>query len=250
LAFVDKTPLPTPEMSLAYHLALRNRHLRENPGYLEILDGSRQLNDWVSLRQSKLIIIKGTFQDRGKARHIAASIVAVARQSQYPIVWILTPRDPKSARQFSTLDILKHLVLQILQKNKSLLDGRSHPLAAKDFYYAATESEWFDLLGLVLEGIAEIYVVIDIEILRGSFGDLQLWPSFFVDLFQKLAQRSPNSIVKVAIISYHTQLAIESSGLTQKNVFRLNRKGRQEKLVPRKSSGFQISSNRRCPVNT
>jgi hypothetical protein len=223
---------------------MRNRHLRESPTYLDALDGSRQLNDWASVRTSNLVMIKGTFRDRGKAKHIAASIVASARQSPYPIVWILAPPNSIPSQQLSNLDILKQLVLQILQKNNSLLDDQSKPLLARDFQCATTESEWFDLLSLVLIGIAEIYIVIDIEILRGNLTGGQMWPLSFIRLFEKLVTRSPNTIVKVAIISYHTQLAIEGTGLTQKNVVKLNKR-RHDRKGPNKSSSFQITSSRR-----
>ncbi|CAG8962269.1 hypothetical protein HYFRA_00005324 [Hymenoscyphus fraxineus] len=239
LAYVEKTPLPSPETSLKYHLAMRNRRLLEDPGYLNILNGCEQLNNWASQRSSNLLMIKGTFRTRGKAKHVAASIIASTKQSQVPTVWILAPRT-KMSQQLSSLDILKQLVLQILQKNGSLLEDRSQPLIAKQFQCATTESEWFNLLGLVLTGIPEIYIVVDIELLRGNFGDGQMWPSMFVELFQKLVPRSPQTILKVAIIFYLTQLTIEDDGVEKSRIMKLDHRGRREKSASNKCSPFRI----------
>jgi hypothetical protein len=242
---VEKTPLPSPEISLKYHLAMRNRRLLENPRYLDILDSCRRLNDWALKRSSNLLMIKGTFRNRGNARHVAASIIESTTQSHLPTVWILAPRYFKVSQQLSSLDILKQLVLQILQKNSSLLEDRSQPLIAKQFQCATTESEWFDLLGLVLVGMPEIYIIIDIEILRGNFGGGQMWPLMFKDLFQKLVLRSPKTIVKVAIIFYLTPLAIEGPGLENGSVIKLDHRGRRDKLASNKSSILRIGSNGR-----
>lgn len=223
---------------------MRNRRLRENPDYLDIMDGSKQLYEWSKLLKSSLIVIKGSFGDRGKARDIAASIIAIVKKSRRPVVWALTLQFGNLQRQLSNLDILKHLVLQILQINSSLLEDRTHPLSATNFQLATTESEWFELLSLVLTGIQEIYMVIDIEILRRDFENGQAWPSAFAVMFQKLAARSPRTIVKVAIISYHTRLNIEASSLTQTNVIRLNNNGRLSRATTKRSGTFKMCSNR------
>ncbi|CAG8984026.1 hypothetical protein HYALB_00002966 [Hymenoscyphus albidus] len=245
LAYVENTPLPSPEISLKYHLAMRNRRLLEDPAYLDILNGCEQLNNWASQRSSSPLMIKGTFRTRRKAKHVAASNIASTKQSQVPTVLILAPRT-KMSQQLSGLDILKQLVLQILQKNDSLLEDRSQPLIAKQFQCATTELEWFNLLGLVLTGIPEIYIVVDIELLRGNFGDGQMWPSMFVELFQKLVPRSPQTILKVTIIFYLTQLTLEDDGVEKSRIMKLDHRGTREKSASNKCSPVRIRGKGRC----
>jgi len=156
LAFVDKTPLPSAQISLKYHLGMRKRHLRDNPGYLDLLDGSKQLYQWALLPNSTLIMIRGSFRDRIKARDLAASIIAILKKNQSPVVWAIIPQFGTVSTPLTSLDILKNLVLQILQMNKSILEDYSQPLSAIKFQCATTESDWFDLLVLVLTGIPTI----------------------------------------------------------------------------------------------
>lgn len=244
LAYVENTPLPSPELSLRYHLAMRSRCLREDSGYLNILNGCEQLKNWASQRSSNLLMIKGSFRSRGMAKHVAASIVASTKQSQVPTVWILAPRT-KVSGQLSGLDVLKQLVLQILQKNDSLLSSRSQPLIGREFQCATTESEWFNLLGRVLTGMREIYIVVDIELLRGSFGDGHMWPTMFVELFRKLVLQSPATILKVAIVFYLTHLAFENQGAEQTRLVRLDHRNKQENPRSNQSSAFRRRNRNR-----
>jgi hypothetical protein len=168
-------------------------------------------------------MIKGKFHDRAKARDIAASLISLVKKNHRPVVWALTLRFEKDATHLTKLDILKDLVLQILQINKSLLGDKSQPLRAIEFQCATTESEWFELLCLALTGLSEIYLIIDIEVLRRDAENGRNWPAAFMDLCRKIGKRSPGTILRIVIISYYTQLSIEAAGLSQKNVIRLDK---------------------------
>jgi hypothetical protein len=192
-------------------------------------------------------MIRGSFRDRIKARDLAASIIATLKKNQSPVVWAIVPQFGTVSTPLTSLDILKNLVLQILQMNKSILEDYSQPLSAIKFQCATTESEWFDLLVLVLTGIPTIYMVIDIEVFRSDLENGPTWPVAFVKLFQKLAARSPGTAVKVAIISYHTKLDFPAPGTAQENAILLNMKAmeRREKVVRTKFSGTSFRMNTR-----
>lgn len=218
---------------------MRIRHLRDNPGHLDILQGSKQLHEWASLPNPALIIIRGSFKDRIKARDLAASIISILNRNRNPVVWVLVPRFGMVDGRLTSVDVLKQLVLQILHMNKSILENHSQPLSAVKFQCATTESEWFDLLVLVLAGVQMIYMVIDIEVFRSDLENGRNWPGAFIRLFEELEVRSKGTVVKVAIISYHTQLDVTAPSLDRKIVMRLNMKGREgrERDVRTKVSG-------------
>jgi hypothetical protein len=178
-------------------------------------------------------VIKGKCNDRAKARDVAASLISLVKKSHLPVVWALTLRFEKDAKHLAKLDILKDLVLQILQINKSLFDDRSQPLRAIEFQCATTESEWFKLLCLALTGLSEIYLIIDIEVLRRDTENGRSWLAAFMDLCQKVGKRSPGTILRKAIISYYTQLSIEAAGLSQRNVIRLDKGMGSRKVTTR-----------------
>ncbi|KAG9230239.1 hypothetical protein BJ875DRAFT_472762 [Amylocarpus encephaloides] len=243
LSFVDKTPLPSPVVSLSYHLKLRNRRLRENPRSLEFLNNYKQLKEWASSPTSTIIIIKGAFRERAKARDIAATIITLIKEANRPAIWALTLRFAKDAKNLSKLDILKNLVLQILQMNKSLLDDRSQPLRAIDFQCATTEEEWFELLCLVLTGLPELYLIVDIEVLRGGTENGETWPAAFMELFEKLAKTSPNTVLRIAVICYHTQLCLSANEISSNNIIKLNKRfgfNRVNRMTVKRSSKFKM----------
>lgn len=179
---------------------MRNRRLRNDPQWLDDLNESKQLQDWAVRRNSDLIMVRSSFKLRSKARDIAASMIAIVKEYNIPIVWALASHLTSPERSPSPLDVLKYLVLQVLQLNQSLLMDGSKPLSAIQFRCARTEEEWFYLLAMVLVGISQIYFIIDIEILKKDFGDIVTWPAAFVGLFAKVAAESPATTVKLAII--------------------------------------------------
>jgi len=200
---------------------MTRRRRRDNPHYLEIPDAANQLRTWTSNRDSALINVKGSFRERGKARDVAASMVAIIQTNKCPVIWALSPRSGNTG-QLSSLDILKYLTLQILQVNKSHLRDGAKPLSAVKFQCARTDSEWFELLGESLVGLSEIYIVLDIETFRSDTGNGRAWSTAFIKLFETLAAQNPRIVVKVAIISYHTQLESVPLDITKQNVMQLN----------------------------
>lgn len=116
------------------------------------------------------------------------------------------------------------------------LSLKSQPLMAKQFQRATTEAEWFNLLGLVLTGMPEIYIIIDIGVLREDFANGKAWPSMFIGSIQKLLLQSPKTIVKVAIVFHLAGNA---------GFVKLDQRSRPNKLALDRSSTLQIRNDGR-----
>jgi hypothetical protein len=82
-----------------------------------------------------------------------------------------------------------------------LVNEQSPVLNAARFQSARTEGDWFELLGSVLEGLPQIYVVVDAEILSKEFSSHIRWPEAFLHLFERLQERFCKSVVKVVLVS-------------------------------------------------
>lgn len=134
-------------------------------------------------------------------KDFAADLVALLRGIKIQVVWSLSAKVEGALGWRSPVDVLKQLILQILQLNHSLVNEHSPILNAARFQSAKTESDWFELLGSVLEGLSHIYIVVDAEVLSKEFSSQICWPEYFLRLFERLQGNSCRTIVKVVLIS-------------------------------------------------
>jgi hypothetical protein len=241
LTFVASTPaLHSPESALSYHIAMKNRRRFRSFSELSLPNRHIQLQDWVSNKSSALIVIQGNFAAKAVSRDLAVSVIEVIKATDIPVIWALTSKNRDEdngsfSTRVSAIDVLKHLVFQVLRLNHTLLNERSIALNAAQYKSATTESDWFDLLGLVLRGLPQIYIVIDVELVSADFGETNLWPEAFRKLFEDLVASSVVSILKVALVSYRTRLSVTSQNLDGGAVLHITQRGRLiESAKPRR----------------
>ena len=169
---------------------------------------------WNSAKSSSLIMVKGTFKTRFQIKDFCTNMVELLRSSQIPVVWVLKTIDVAAGQEISTVDLLKCLVSQVLRLNQSLQTDFAISNRLRMFLNATKEKDWFSLLGSVLEKLPRLYIVIDIEILSASLASLTKgfsWPSAFLDLFQGLLDRGLKTVVKVVLVSYGSQVFLQST---------------------------------------
>jgi hypothetical protein len=167
---------------------------------------SHKLKEWAGAQASSLILIKGYSSTRHETKDFAADIVGLLRRMKFPVVWTLSAREETENHWRSPIDILKQLVLQLLHLNHSLLDKQSPTLNAARFQSATTESEWFGILGSVLEGLPQIYIAIDAEVLSRKFSTQLSWPDAFLEVFKNLKEKGCKTVVKVVLVSLMNNL--------------------------------------------
>lgn len=147
---------------------------------------SHKLKTWAASPTSSLIMVKGSCLTRLETKDFAADIVALLRGMKIPVLWTLSAKAETNLGWRSPVEVLKQLVLQVLHVNHTLLDEQSTALNAARFQSATTEADWFDLLGSVLEGLSQVYIVIDAEVMSRQFSSEISWPKAFLELFKKL----------------------------------------------------------------
>jgi hypothetical protein len=200
--------LPSPEVSRKKSQAMRNnRQLMKGGGSLNnSVWSSPALQKWADAKESALINVCGSFATRHQAQDFAIDAIDFIARSQTPIVWVLNVNDYSEKSEIILINILKHLILQILKMNHTLLTEKSLSLSAARFQSATTEVEWIRLLGSVLERLPYVYMIIDTEIL-GNQCEAK-WSETFNRLFQELKTRNIETTIKVALIWYLQQPVI------------------------------------------
>jgi len=166
-------------------------------------------------------MVKGSCLTRHETKDFAADMVALLRGMKIPVIWTLSAKAEGNTEWRSPVEVLKQLVMQILHLNQTLLSDQSSALNAAQFQSANTELDWFQLLGRVLKGLRQLYIVIDADVLRQEFSSDVSWPQEFLKLFEELKSNSPKTAVKAVLISFGSSrymLAGECAFLDDKTI--------------------------------
>jgi hypothetical protein len=209
LTFTATTSLPHPEDSFLYCKFLSSRRRLKATSDAGPSWRSHKLKEWAASTTSSLVMVKGSCLTRLETKDFAADIVGLLRGMRIPVIWTLSARADGNHAWRSPVQVLKQLVLQILHQNHSLLNAQSSALNAARFQSATTESDWFDILGSVLEGLSQVYIVIDAEVMSRQFSSEISWPKAFLELFEKMRMRCCKSIVKVVLVSFSSSPYLE-----------------------------------------
>ncbi|KAL9096074.1 MAG: hypothetical protein Q9165_001596 [Trypethelium subeluteriae] len=199
LAFTACSSLPSPEeCRRLYHPKRLRRHdpHRQSP----MVQYAGQLQDWSASSKSLQIAVCASSRGGNRiARDFGVDTIGMIANADVPVVWALTPRI-RSTKEHTSINVLKHLVSQAIQRNTALHNERAVTMSAVRFQTAVTEREWFDLLASVLDGIPQIYIVIDMSILDFRPDTEEPWPVLFSRMFEAFAARQLQITVKVAFI--------------------------------------------------
>ncbi|KAK4446731.1 hypothetical protein QBC34DRAFT_411234 [Podospora aff. communis PSN243] len=198
MAFLSTSSLPSPDAVRNTLSATRKIRLRQTPNS-QTLYHSPALQEWGALPTSSQLLIEAPFVKRHTIRDFAIDVIDLVSAANIPTAWVLDAKNI-SAEEAAPSDIVKYLASQVLTTNQTLMDERSASLYAARFQSARTEKEWFALLGSVMEGLQQVYLVIDLDLVdRLGFGPAS-WLSEFPKFFDLLKQRCESVVVKVAFV--------------------------------------------------
>ncbi|KAE8452953.1 hypothetical protein EG329_012140 [Mollisiaceae sp. DMI_Dod_QoI] len=206
--FVSKIPLLDPVKSFQESLFMRKRRLIKSSNHKADFSWLiSHLQSWSSATRSFLIIVQGTFRSRFEMKDLSTDLVQLFRNSRVSVLWALNvgPSSDDMEKKPSSIDLLKSLTSQALRLPEINPTEAFVASSCARFQRATTEDDWLSLLGSVLAGLNEVYIVIDIEMLSSSLAELSedfSWPLALIKLFQELRRRGSATLVKVAMITY------------------------------------------------
>lgn len=231
MAFASASAISSPEVSRDYFVTRRNRSRRKGLDSTPFFQNMPQLLAWGSATESSQLAVCGGFSHRQTIRDFAVNAIDLIMEAQIPVVWAL--HLPQSQGEFTSGDVIKYLISQVLRKNHTLLNERSLSLNAARFQSATSTEEWFSLLGAVLEGLPQAYFIIDLEFLGQENEDGSAWSQLFVQLFEGLRQRGTRTILKVAFLGSRSSHRSRLGKFDQRRILQLpsSRTGRVSKLT-------------------
>ena len=208
MSFLSNVPLTNLTDSFRYYVLMRNKRALTlksrvaNPFWY-----SPKIQAWSKAQYSSLSIVRGTFQARFDVRDFCVNVIEELHRAQIAVLWVMKMSGEKATMQnVSTVDLLKHLILQALRQSPATQTEKSMALSCTKVQSLCTEKEWFQLLESVLADFPnDVYIVIDLEAITSNFLPLPgtfSWPSAFQSLFENLSVRGLKTRVKVLLISY------------------------------------------------
>jgi hypothetical protein len=207
LSLISNSALLDPIKSLQAALFMRNRRCQRGknrgPSFLNI----KKLNDWNSIGRSELVILQGTRRLRFEIKDFCSGSITLLRQKKTPVIWALKAIESHETpgNMTSTIDLLKYLISQALHLNRTIHTDAAVTPRLMSYWGAQTESDWFNVLASVLQGIPLLYIIVDIELLHPSLPVITegfSWPASFRSLFAGFIERNIRTILKVALVSY------------------------------------------------
>jgi hypothetical protein len=191
--------LADPEATLRYYAQMRKIRRQKEGDTTSSLRRSRRLQGWTAESHSSLLLVKGCFPTRHLLRDFAADLIDLFRKENTIVAWALQSKSQQQ-HAYDVVDILKQLVSQILQQTPAAFNERSASLTARRVRDASTADEWFSVLGSVLGGIKQVYLVIDTEAFADQAKEYG-WSGQFAGLFNELQARRITTTVKAIFIS-------------------------------------------------
>lgn len=170
----------------------------------------RELAQWISGPESSILVVQGTSQSAERLEKFSVELVDYL-EARFPTVFLLSPL-PATFYENSISrgdDVLRQITVQCLRmvfsssKNKNnilrFLDNDAQPFLAKttSHFQTASHQDWFSSIEAALSYQEQVYIVMDISILRQHFSDAFSWPARFSDLVHKLRNQGTNLRVMI-----------------------------------------------------
>jgi hypothetical protein len=162
---------------------------------------SPQVIEWASKDDCSLLILQGNSVYLNLIEKASVDLVDYLEDNKRQVFFFRAPYGPFRTfyheKSTMTERILRNIVVQIVKRHNGFSSLRRLATLAKLMRNASSADEWFEILGFVLEGLNEAYIVVDLGVMGSDLGPMVSWPTSFARLFRTLRERSPKAVLKV-----------------------------------------------------
>jgi hypothetical protein len=201
-------PVIPPQAALLKAQSFARRTATTSLPSLEGLKTKRTLAKWASANRSSILVVRVDLRTQKQARDLAAdTIQGLASQSQC-VFWNLSL--PHVSNEDDTMaSVFKALAHQVLQNSPDLFAQFAEQLNLTKIHSTHTDSEWADLICLLLSKKPRAFVVLETGSLHKTYRNDPDWASRLLKLLQRVAERSTaagNQLKILALI--HGKVAV------------------------------------------
>jgi hypothetical protein len=182
-------PAVPPQAALLKVQSFTRRNPTTSLPSLESLKTKRMLANWASADQSSLLVIRVDLRTQKHARDIAADTIHVLASQSQCVFWNLSL--PHVANEDNTMvSAFKALAHQVLQHSPELFAEFAEQLNLTKMHGTHTDSEWADLICLLLSKQPQAFVVLETGSLHKAYRNDPDWAARLLKLMQRVAEKA------------------------------------------------------------
>lgn len=185
-----------PGQELKLGIIMRDRRRARGSLTPPISWSSRQLREWISTPDSKVLRLQGSFLRTEQSKDLAIDLVELLRAMGLPVVWYLvdTATGELRCRSITPTVILRSLIKQTIDQH---LDAANNwDLNEGHFAACKTEKDWLRLFVAVLAHVQKIVLVIDTQ--RTITGMMDMIAEFW----REVNEQGIRTTVKILVLTY------------------------------------------------
>jgi nucleoside phosphorylase len=164
-----------------------------------------QLSSWIGAGKSSILLLQGSHDSRGRSGIFGAELADhIADKKNHVAYMVYKPTLPGSCLPpfpIEEAEVLRHLAIQALQTVADCTSVQVLTDLVESFSQAKTCADWFRVICAVFYLVSELYVIIDLGIHASSADAAKAWPSKFHAILEDVGAISPETIIRVLIIS-------------------------------------------------
>jgi hypothetical protein len=165
---------------------------RRNPTSIrspEALKTKRILATWASADRSSLLLVRVDLRTQKHARDIAADTIQFLASQSQCVFWNLSL--PHVANEDDTMaSVFKALAHQVLQHSPELFAEFAEQLNLTKIHRTHTDSEWADLMCLLLSKTSRAFMVLETGSLHKAYRNDPDWAARLLKLMRRVAEKA------------------------------------------------------------
>jgi hypothetical protein len=165
---------------------------------------SPQVIEWASKDDCSLLILQGNSVYLNVIEKASVDLVDYLECNKRQVFWMFGAPVGRFTRSYyqntvseTTRRLLRNIVVQIVKGHTGFSSLKRLATLVGLMRSASSADEWFEILGFVLEGLNEAYIVVDMGVVGADLQLMVSWPTSFARLFRTLRERSPKAVLKV-----------------------------------------------------
>jgi hypothetical protein len=220
---------------------------------LESLKTKRMLATWASADRSSLLLVRVDIRTQKHARDIAADTIQVLASQSQCVFWNLSL--PHAANEDNTMaSVFKALTHQVLQHSPELFAEFAEQLNLTKIHSTHTDSEWADLICLLLSKKPRAFLVLETGSLHKAYRNDPDWAARLLKLMQRVAEKATaaGSRLKILILMHGKvsvvpdkssdvyELLVTSLSLPDSTPLQLRRAGQRSRLSMKRRRHVEV----------
>jgi nucleoside phosphorylase len=149
-----------------------------------------------------MVLLQGSYRSADRLERFSVEVCDYLESVQ-PVLYILNAAASREYFRADERQLLRQLSIQGLRKLPSSTNVRILAETVAQFRSASTAEDWLSILGTICGRFSNIFIVIDLDALRGASNLTRPWPAIFQILLTDVKTKSPSTCLHIMLLGSH-----------------------------------------------